>query len=352
MAPLRYHWGLLLQYRGILMGLLTLLVIFCRFNSEARSLGVQPWILKPIRFSDCSVDAFLMLSGIGLYCSYTKTPKLGTFYKKRAIRVLVPCLIITFFFLLWRYTAIEPSVSGFFMEWLMPNFFIHGSGTSYVWFWFGTSILVLYLFFPLVYRIIQKPWMGIACIAVVIALTVALDILAPGTFSAHQRELTRIPIFILGAMCGKLCINQKSFGRTPKGYRWVTFWLVIITCAVAGIILVMRVAFGIGIHNLLFYYWRSILGIDICVIGAMFFEKIHRFLPQWLEKGLITIGGVSLEVYLIHWGLVHVLEQYFTLSSFGEVVVTFLGIAVISIFLSLLLQLVLGKFFPLKRKIK
>lgn len=53
-----------------------------------------------IAVGNCSVDIFLFLSAIGLYHSMTRN-SVGTFYKNRVLRVMIPFVLVAIPFFVW-----------------------------------------------------------------------------------------------------------------------------------------------------------------------------------------------------------------------------------------------------------
>ena len=103
------------------------------------------------RLGNACVDVFLILSGIGLYYSFSKDSNLASFYKKRFFRVVPSAFIIVV------------TLCGFIGASSIPRYL---SQISFVDLylksdipevaWYVSAILVFYLFFPLIYRGIKK----------------------------------------------------------------------------------------------------------------------------------------------------------------------------------------------------
>ncbi|MCD7815569.1 MAG: acyltransferase, partial [Bacteroides sp.] len=78
-------------------------------------------------YGNCGVDAFLILSGIGLYCSYTKDPSIIRFYRKRGLRVVIPYLIIGLPYLVWKDIILNFSIITFLKDWFLITAFTEGN---------------------------------------------------------------------------------------------------------------------------------------------------------------------------------------------------------------------------------
>ena len=86
--------SLLSKYRTQLMGLAMLLILIFHTGIDVKSVNV----IRSIKdIGDVGVDIFLLLSGIGLYFSYSKNNDKKYFYKKRVLRILptfIPVAIV------------------------------------------------------------------------------------------------------------------------------------------------------------------------------------------------------------------------------------------------------------------
>ena len=92
---LSFH--LLSKYRGFLMGIQILTIIFYHFTGDCYDQkvhmdGLIQFFYTYVRSS--GVDIFLVLSGLGLYYAWKKKPVKVAFYKKRFFRLLTPYVLI------------------------------------------------------------------------------------------------------------------------------------------------------------------------------------------------------------------------------------------------------------------
>ena len=93
-------WKSLSKFRSEIMGLACLWVML------HHNVFDWPNALEPLErfalYGNLGVDIFLLLSGVGLYYAWSKKPKLGDFYARRFVRVLVPYLIFALPYWAWR----------------------------------------------------------------------------------------------------------------------------------------------------------------------------------------------------------------------------------------------------------
>lgn len=85
------------KYRGQLMGIATLLVIFG--HSVGNGVAMPRWMESLCGLSSVGVDIFLLVSGLGLWYSLTSLngnnfEMVNIWYLRRYKRILIPYLII------------------------------------------------------------------------------------------------------------------------------------------------------------------------------------------------------------------------------------------------------------------
>lgn len=89
------------EYRGQLMGIATLLVIFG--HSVGNGVAMPRWMESLCGLSSVGVDIFLLVSGLGLWYSLTSLngnnvqQGVRCWYLRRYKRILIPYLIIIWF---------------------------------------------------------------------------------------------------------------------------------------------------------------------------------------------------------------------------------------------------------------
>lgn len=138
------------DYRTPLMGIAAIMVVFC----HAHKYGVSmPNILAQIlRTGGLGVDIFLLLSGIGCYYSLSKNGQveIGSWYKRRLIRILVPYTLMQIPF--WGYWLYVGSFDFFdcLYEFSTIKFWILHKGA-----WYVALLLPLYIITPPLYRLLE-----------------------------------------------------------------------------------------------------------------------------------------------------------------------------------------------------
>lgn len=199
-------WSFISQNKMILMGLFALMIVIYHFCLDCLQFSDLPLPLVVYgKYGNAVSDAFLFLSGIGLYYSLTKNT-LKEFYKKRLFRVYLPFIFVASIFFIWANIFYESGIIGFFKDvFLITVFTKYGQQ-----FWFVATILICYLIYPIIFALMQK-----ANGAVYIIMFVGLIILGtvvlqnmPVGFENYEICLTRIPIFVIGCYYGKMSYEK------------------------------------------------------------------------------------------------------------------------------------------------
>ena len=286
--------------RLFLLGIATLLVVF--FHSDylvienVVKVNFLTNILKFIqKTGNFGVDLFLLLSGIGLYFSLSKN-NIKTFYKNRFIRILPVFIIVTVVYAIITktMTVVEVLETLFFI-----SFFVKGNADV----WFMPFIMVMYLLFPLLYKIIyQKDWHGLVLLLFITMLfNLLYSIFFPTSYVYIEIALTRISVFILGVYLGKLIYLKQSV-------PWYMFLFSILLQIFMIYILYMNI--NIERFSIFSRYLYCILAV-CSVINISFLMSLLKNKNILLIKIIEFLGLYSLEIYLIFEKVEYVLMKEF-----------------------------------------
>lgn len=230
------------------------------------------------------VDIFLLLSGYGLYFSMRKNPdKLG-FYKKRCKKVMFPFLIITVPYWIIITVLNHESILSFLGNATGISLFTDGTVT----FWYAFFILFMYAVFPFLFSLIRKGT-ALPVIIGIIAFNIIMMFAFPEMYSRIEIASTRIVIFIVGSLIAKIHFND---GNKTKADCVIVLAYVVICAALFIASPVLR-----GINKdiaVVAYRYGSGGASIIFVVFVSFFKFIKD------NKFLKIIGGITLEIYLIH----------------------------------------------------
>jgi len=291
--------NLLSKYRTQLMGLAMLLILIFHSSIDLSHIN----IIRSLKDTgDVGVDIFLLLSGIGLYFSYTKNNNKKYFYRKRVLRILptfIPVAVVWYcaFTLVFRGKIID-----IFLGITTLGFWIKGSLT---W-WFISAIFVLYIVTPFYLDFMNKNPRQITLITSMLLILLGLIIRFTVLDSILDYLLIficRIPIFIIGLYIGNRIINKEEiFLKNSIIYFFAILGLIISLLTVNSNFIYIPFA--------LRYYAYIPLSLSICLLATSIMDKFSdkKF------KLLTFLGMYSLEIYLFH-------ERILFILSFSEKII-------------------------------
>lgn len=182
------------KYRLELMGISTLMILLCHAPAHIHNM---PHLLSAA-LAACAygVDLFLFLSGMGLWYSLSKIDiKKGLlhWYRKRYIRLLLPCLIVQVLFITKQdFLHHVLFFTGVF-------FFTKGDG-----FWFVDMLIPLYFITPALFLLSKKRYGLYALGFIAILCFCFCMIMSENPIIWHTKQvMTRVPSFLMGIMMAK-----------------------------------------------------------------------------------------------------------------------------------------------------
>lgn len=257
------------------------------FSFGNESLGLFATIIQN---GSVGVDCFLFLSGICQYFSFYRNPNTVQYLRKRLSRLWIPVLVINLWYWLMLYSK-ERDIGDLIARIFLVRFWQQGDQSI----WFVSLILILYLIYPFVYRIIyiNDKGSGIAVRTATLMMLSYIAIfmaasLAPEAFKMTEIATTRIPVYLLGCGLGKLIYDGKEIGG-----RW------------KAVPIILFAAFIGEVHvNLIQSYPKRLFfligGVTLAYTLAIFFDRISA---HGKKKSIILgifskLGEFSLEIYL------------------------------------------------------
>jgi peptidoglycan/LPS O-acetylase OafA/YrhL len=269
------------KYRTEIMGYAILGVML----AHIKTIGSFPdtIITKIIGFLCYSVftGGFLFLSGLGLYSSLYHHCVIKDFYKKRAIRLLVPYLLISTPYFLYTDLVVGNDFTAFIGHVSTISFWLHG---NYSGMWYIAASVLFYFLYPLFHRYIysSKTESGIVLLIVMAVWCMILFVLKQYTFQFYDKTsvaLNKFPLFLTGSWFMSCIISKKKIQTTRD-------WLGIV---LGGAFLFL--ANGI---------WSLINVISICFCGIIFSKMNASNLFNIVRSVFHWLGTYSLELYIIH----------------------------------------------------
>ena len=295
------------QSRGLLMGLAALWVAL--YHSRSMDF-TQSHILTAVHLAgpmqylkymgNAGVDVFLFLSGYGLYHSLAGHPGIRQFYSRRFLKILPPVLIVTILYYGWTGTAGIREYTALNLHYAL----YHGS-YDMGQFWYFSLLIVLYLLYPLIHRVVRRmDWKGaLGLIVFFVAAALAIRMIDSTYFGKIEIALTRVPVFIAGAWAGK----KSREGAAIPG--WAA------AAALAAAIGMMALAAVLPVAEKDFSIIRYVYGMAATCfcIGAAWLD---RMVPaNGLRRFIVLIGLYSMEIYLIYEPLYMNLTGFFKVSD-------------------------------------
>lgn len=291
------------EYRGALMGLAILSIMLFHYTEDCQTYGVldgwEYWYYHYIR-SSC-VDAFLFFSGFGLYFSFKKRPDIGSFYKKRFTKILIPYCLIAIPALAWKDLHIKSEGIIYFIK---DFFFILFFQEGKTWFWYILLICICYFIFPYVFAIFESAQNRIAeqmymmsIFSFITVICLMLQSNQPEFFGNVQIALLRFPVFFFGCLIGKAAYEKRVVSKYVYGLMLLS--LLMLPLAEDSKIIVVR-------------YVLAFFNLSICMLFVLGMKKISAFskLHHGIKLVLEWLGKYSLELYLSHVALRTVMNEY------------------------------------------
>lgn len=278
------NYGLLSKHRGALMGFAMLIIVLFHVN-----VARQDAFFGLHRLGNLGVDIFLFLSGIGLWFSWTKHPEVWRFYRRRLIRIYPAWLIIALIYFVPRLWQQPLLLAGEVL--FNVRFWTNDEGV----FWFIPAILAMYLLAPHYMRLIQRRPLWRWLPVLLCCWCVAVQWVQPIHEAVGHIEIfwSRLPIFFIGINCGALVMEKRKLPAGGLSFLLSTFGITFALC------LYLEQAK----HGTFPLFIERMAYIPLTLSTTLLLAALFVFVEkrqQWLLRGLNFIGGISLEIYLIH----------------------------------------------------
>lgn len=268
---------LLSTQRQYLMGFSTLYIMLFHITTLNPNTGISFFDMGNV-----GVDVFLILSGIGIYFSLSKDNQtLKTFYKSRLNRIVPPYLLITIPFSLYSYIKGDISINHIVFRLLGLSTLYEGNK----WLWYITIALFTYLLAPLFKKVVDhnKP---IVTFLLFFTVFYSIAIFIPRS----EIMWTRIPMFYLGMIIGKMLFNKENLRINPiMGF--------------ISLILVFCIAYKLYHHGCFGHHHYTIIRFALNIYSlplSLCVAHIINHLPTDAKRILGWFGKYSFELYITH----------------------------------------------------
>ena len=318
------NYSVFSKYRLQLFGIAAILIILYHsinmtfFNI---SFGVFD---KVLNFTDIGVDIFIFLSAMGLYYSFKKDNNIKKFYLNRIRRVLIPTILLSsIYWILIYILKIREGIFNFTLDITTLAFYTRGDRTL----WYIPFIMIMYLIYPLIFRIIEK---NNKRVLVLIPISVLLSFVISNINNPYYQNieiaLGRIPIFLLGCYFSKKIFNNEE----------IRIQDIISLLVTAIVIFIIYKVYPYSFVKRYIYLTTSILSIELF---ARILEMIKN---KYINKILSLCGKISLELYITHILLIRLYENVF-LNKFNIVNCNGKIIYIVIIILSFIISIIFNK---------
>ena len=345
----KLNWGLLSKYRTEIYGIATLMIMVFHCQVIIPLSGVINFINSHLNYG---VDIFLIMSGICIYFSFSKDQNYIRFMKKRFDRTLIPYLVITPFFWIWKDLIAELDILDFVYNITGLSLILSRENNYLVigkpQIWYVAFILAMYAVYPIIYKALftvtekQKNKNFVLLITIIVALIIFLQYYVPETYKLLEVSVTRTPAFIIGCYLGKQVKENKPF----KIYDFLLFFSFIPIKILHTLFVKTETA-----KNILSFRYLGIFGSFLIIFVAIAFLIITdriKFIKVPLNKILCFFGNLSLEIYMIHVFIYNAFIYYIPdirksdIFTFRQKVLIYAGILVISVILAVIFNKGIG----------
>lgn len=304
--------SLLNKFRKEIMGfaIIWVMILHC-FSDYICELGI-PVLSFVAKQGNLGVEIFLFLSGIGLFFSMSKDEKIMPFYLRRIKRVIIPWLIISCPYWILKSIIVDHDSFLVFLEnWSGASLWTKGITTV----WYVSFIAILYFLYPFIYKLQKKnSFFIILLIGCAFAANVIMLLAAPDFYDLREIAFTRVMIFLLGSLIGELLKNKNVTGT--KRSLFFTYAAVMLVMYIIGMLSdeCNLNWFSDSVAKLFFRFGGQGAGILVMMLLCLLFEKIKM---ARIKKGLSFLGGITLEIYLIHIFLCNIITRTGLIDSKG-----------------------------------
>ena len=253
------------------------------------------------------VDLFFFTSGIGCWFSYSRDRDAAAFLRRRCARIL-PVYIP--FALCW--IAVEALRGGISFSAALANLFgVHGFLDITPSFnWYVSGMWLSYLLTPFLAPLAERCDSRAKAVGAVLAL-----LLFSCAFWGDTQLIiivTRLPVFFVGMLFAAESRRREALTRAELA-------LLLVLVPVGATILWESPKFFANLvwsHGLA-WYPMLLIAPGLCAAVAAVSAWLDRFTAgQWINKLLGLLGGVTFEIYLVHfWALDKPLPMFLGLTA-------------------------------------
>lgn len=296
---MKINWNIVSRYRNELFGIAAILVMVTHVSGYTVPEGIGGIIYKICQQGSMGVDIFLFLSGMGLYYSLKKDSNIRNFYLKRVKRVIIPYFVLAIpGFMILDLAIRHVTIEKFLIDVFLVSFWLQGDFIL----WYISFIIILYLIYPVIYFLFLKKENSnlkfLICFSFTVLLNIWLLYYMPEIYNRFEIALNRMPIFILGCWGGKWVYDKKNVSI------WFPLAALIMFVILKGILIYYRGMIPDEVDLLITRGSFGAGAFAIILLAPVILDKTGN---RWVIGALRWIGGLSLEIYIIHmfWRWIH-----------------------------------------------
>ena len=242
-------------------------------------------------------QGFLLLSGLGLYVSFSKNPNIKEFYKRRIWRVLIPYLIIATPYFIFTDIYAHHDALAFVAHETTLAFFFQGNFSGM---WYIAASLFLYAIYPFVHKFLfdhkHTELRLLILVTMILVVTLSLYRYCPDYYELIRIGLDRVSVFFVGAYIMYMSYKRQSINMLIGG----------------GILLFAILSWRFsGSSELMLLLSMIFLPLALAIIFGYVFKWVSQVRPLTIINNVFSwLGKYSLEIYIIHLLVFNLLKDY------------------------------------------
>lgn len=288
------------KYRAELFGIAIISIIIFHYTEDYASAfksgiaGCNVLVLGYYKvISSIGVEAFIFLSGFGLFYSMSNNGNIIGFYKKRIKRLLIPYAIVGIIFWgIWDLVLTHKGIVCFLEDFTFVTFWTEGQRVL----WFIGIILIFYILFPIIYKMIIAKNGIIKTLMITVLIYMGNYMLWqtwPDIYANVEIGTMRFPCFVLGALCAY--VIKKDIKE-----KMIIPIIIFIGIGLKSIDIVINISQYYS-RVIAMFYAVALMLIVCFLLNKLKFVKFNSIMRM--------VGDYSLELYMIHVCLRKIMKE-------------------------------------------
>lgn len=278
----------ILKNKKPLMGLAICLIMWFHSIYDVQNAALA--LVK--NMCDIGVDMFMFLSGFSMAYSFQKNSNVRQFYRKRLIRILPAYFLVFIFVYLYRDMI---KGNGDILDVLYDLFFLNFFIDTSLIIWFIPVILLYYAITPCYIMYMKKfPFIGYLPYFIILVLSICI------IFHIHIIKpflWLRLPIFLIGI--NLFFVKDRNVGVINKiAIKFIMLLSILLALSCC----YYCINIDVGIWALKF---MAYIPLTMAIVYAYKSNALFNYVLGFL-------GGITLEIYLLHERIQRLTDDYIT----------------------------------------